>query len=137
MRQIYMFAWQNGHIRNCQSWSLITVHFNPIDYDYFARWQSDPGNTKERPHHKPSQDLRKSTALGGAWDFAERCIVNICKNDVHIGNLQSIHWLIIISVNLFYTYMQNYRLWVYRGSYDLLVVCFNAWVVLNAEKNII
>jgi len=35
---------------------------------------SDLENTKERPLHKPSQDQRKSTALGGAWNFAERCI---------------------------------------------------------------
>jgi len=50
------------------------VNFNPIDKDYIVRWQSDIENTK-RPFHKPSQDQRKSTALGGAWNFAERCIV--------------------------------------------------------------
>ena len=37
-------------------------------------WQSDLKNTKERHRHKPSQDQSKSTALGGVWNFAERCI---------------------------------------------------------------
>ena len=50
------------------------VNFNPIDKDYIVRWQSDLKNTKERPLHKPSQDQSKSTALGGVWNFAERCI---------------------------------------------------------------
>jgi len=50
------------------------VHFNSIDYDYIVMWQSDVENTKERSFHKPSQDQGKSTALDGAWHFAERCI---------------------------------------------------------------
>ena len=50
------------------------VNFNPIDQDYNVRWQSDLENTKERPLHKPSKDQSKSTALGGVWNFAERCI---------------------------------------------------------------
>jgi len=50
------------------------VNFNPIDKDYIVRWQSDLENTKERPLHKPSQDQSKFAALGGVWDFAERCI---------------------------------------------------------------
>ena len=37
-------------------------------------WQCDLENTKERHLHKPSQDQSKSTALGGVWNFAERCI---------------------------------------------------------------
>ena len=53
------------------------VNFNSMDSGYIVRWQSDIENTKERPLHKPSQDQRKSTALGGAWNFAERCII-IC-----------------------------------------------------------
>ena len=53
------------------------VNFNPIDWDYTVRWQSDLENTKERPLHKPSQDQSKSTALGGVWNFAERCIDNL------------------------------------------------------------
>jgi len=51
------------------------VNFNPIDYDYIARCQSDLENTKERPLYKPSQDQSKSTAMGGVWNFAERCIL--------------------------------------------------------------
>ena len=31
------------------------VNFNPIDWDYIVRWQSDLENTKGRPLHKPSQ----------------------------------------------------------------------------------
>jgi len=50
------------------------VNFNPIHSDYIVRWQSDIENTKERPLHKPSQDQSKSTALGGVWNFAERCM---------------------------------------------------------------
>jgi len=50
------------------------VNFNPIDYDYIVMWQSDLENTKDWPLHKPSQDQSKSTALGGVWNFAERCI---------------------------------------------------------------
>ena len=59
------------------------VNFKPIDYDYIVIWQSDLENTKERPLHKPSQDQSKSTALGGVWNFAERCIqrVNKCPGD--------------------------------------------------------
>jgi len=45
-----------------------------MDYDNIVRWQSDIDNTKERPLHKPSQDQRKSTAMGGVWDVAEWCI---------------------------------------------------------------
>jgi len=51
------------------------VNFNQIDKDYIVRWQSDIENTKERPLHKPSQDQSKFIALGGVWNFAERCIV--------------------------------------------------------------
>ena len=53
------------------------VNFNPIHYDYIVWWQSDLENTKERPLHKPSQDQRKSTALGGVWNFAEQCIYKL------------------------------------------------------------
>ena len=45
------------------------VNFNPIDYDYIVRWQSDLENTKERPFYKPSQDQSQSTALDGVWDL--------------------------------------------------------------------
>ena len=50
------------------------VNVNPIDKDYMVRSQSDLGNTKERPFHKPSQDQTKSTTFGGAWNFMERCM---------------------------------------------------------------
>jgi len=50
------------------------VNLNPIDYDYIVRWQSDLENTQEKSLLKPSQDQRKSTELGGAWNFAEQCI---------------------------------------------------------------
>ena len=45
-----------------------------MDYGYIVRWQSEPENTKERPLHKPSQDQRKSTTMGGAWNFVEWCM---------------------------------------------------------------
>ena len=53
---------------------LYMVNFNPVDKDYIVSWQSDLENTKERPLHKPLQDQSKSIALGGVWNFAERCI---------------------------------------------------------------
>jgi len=46
-----------------------------MDKDNILGWQSDLENTKERPLHQPSQDQSKSTALGGVWIFAERCII--------------------------------------------------------------
>ena len=56
------------------------VNFNAIDKDYIVSWQSDLEHTKERTLHKPSQDQSKSTALGGVWNFAERCIRNPAFN---------------------------------------------------------
>jgi len=62
------------------------VNFNPIDYDYIVRWQSDLEDTKEIPLHKPSQDWSKSTALGGVWNFAE-----ILRNGAfNIGSTQTL-----------------------------------------------
>ena len=46
---------------------------NIRDKDFIVRWQADLENTK-RPFHKHSQDQSKSTALGGAWNDAERCM---------------------------------------------------------------
>jgi len=57
------------------------ANFNPIDLDYIVRWRSDLENTKEIPLHKPSQDQSKSTALGGVWSFAERCIITCTDSD--------------------------------------------------------
>jgi len=56
------------------------VNFNPKDYDYIVRWQSDLENTTERPLHKPSQDQSKSTAMGWVWDFEEQCILRKRKS---------------------------------------------------------
>jgi len=67
----------NVLIRNCQSWLFITEHgqFKSSKLGlYWARWQSDLENTQKDHLYKPSQDQRKSTAVGGAWKFAERCI---------------------------------------------------------------
>ena len=51
------------------TWSILIQWIKDI-----VRWQSDLENTKERPLHKPSQDQSKYTALGGVWNFAERCM---------------------------------------------------------------
>jgi len=45
------------------------------DFDVNTIMDDDLENTKDRPLHKPSQDQRKSTALGRAWNFVERCIM--------------------------------------------------------------
>jgi len=34
-----------------------TVNFNPLDYDYIVRWQSDQENTKKRSLHKIKENL--------------------------------------------------------------------------------
>ena len=94
----------NRPFRNCQSWSFITVHGH---MDYIVRWQSDLENTKERPLHKPSQDQSKSTALGGVWNFAERCIPPYCL-----------------------TYLVDHTSTLYR-----MTLAVNAWVVnINHDK---
>jgi len=54
------------------------VNFNTIDLVYIAMWQSDLENTKESilsVCDKP----RKSTALGGAWNFVE---LHVCIEEM-------------------------------------------------------
>jgi len=57
-------------------------------------WQSDLENTNEKPLHKPSQDQRKSTALGGAQKFGgtvhttHNVVLSKCMLNSHSRKLQ-------------------------------------------------
>jgi len=69
---------QNGLVRNCQSWSFITVYGqnNPIDLGYIVRWQVDPVNTKEsllpvcdKPYHKIKDNLPHLEEDANIWNY--------------------------------------------------------------------
>jgi len=66
------FGHNNWPFRNCQSWSFITVHgqfySNRLGlYCWVTIWP------RKHQRKTPSQDQSKSSALGGVWNFAERC----------------------------------------------------------------
>jgi len=52
------------------------VNFNPIDYDYIVRWQSDLENTKEsilpvcdKPYHKIKENVPLGEELEILWNY--------------------------------------------------------------------
>jgi len=61
-------------------------------------------NIKERPLHKPSPDQRKSTALGGAWNFAKLCI---CYGNASMQVLEYIDRLLCINEYSFQEYLDE------------------------------